>query len=105
MTPDLLHGLIEAARAVASSGTLEPWLDKKDLAEHYACSVRSVETALSEGLPHAIIFGRLKFQVSQTDPWLRERGYWRDAPDEIILGTNSNGAGTADTAPRPTTRG
>jgi hypothetical protein len=36
MTPDLLHGLIEAARAVASSGTLEPWLDKKNLAENYA---------------------------------------------------------------------
>jgi hypothetical protein len=52
----------------------ERWLDKKGLAEHYSCSVRSVETAMAEGMPHAIIFGRPKFQPSATDPWLRGRG-------------------------------
>ena len=42
----------------------EPWLDKRGLAEHLSCSVRSIQTALAEGLPHAVIFGRVKFQVS-----------------------------------------
>ena len=48
----------------------EPWLDKRGLADHLACSVRSIETALAEGMPHAVIFGRPKFQVSEVEPWL-----------------------------------
>ena len=44
--------------------TGEPWLDRKKLADHYSCSVRSVELALAEGMPHAVVFGRVKFQVS-----------------------------------------
>lgn len=55
--------------------TAEPWLDRKKLAEHYSCSVRSIELALAEGMPSALIFGRRKFQVSTVDPWLREHGY------------------------------
>lgn len=52
----------------------EPWLDRKKLAEHYSCSVRSIEMAMAEGLPHSIIFGRAKFQISTVEPWLEERG-------------------------------
>jgi hypothetical protein len=29
----------------------EPWLDKRALAEHLSCSVRSIQLALAEGLP------------------------------------------------------
>jgi hypothetical protein len=53
---------------------LEPWLDKRGLAAHLCCSIRSVETALAEGLPHAVIFGRVKFQVSAVEPWLEAHG-------------------------------
>jgi hypothetical protein len=53
----------------------EPWLDKRGLAVHLACSVRSVETALAEGMPHAVIFGRPKFKVSIVEPWLEQHGY------------------------------
>ena len=55
--------------------TLEPWLDKRGLAEHLSCSVRSIQTALAEGMPHAIIFGRVKFRVSEVEPWLEARGH------------------------------
>ena len=53
----------------------EPWLDKRGLAEHLACSVRSIQTALAEGMPHAVIFGRVKFQVPAVEQWLEERGH------------------------------
>jgi hypothetical protein len=52
----------------------EPWLDKRGLADHLSCSVRSIEAALAEGLPHAVIFGRVKFQVSEVEPWLEQNG-------------------------------
>ena len=55
----------------------EPWLDKRGLAQHLSCSVRSVETALAQGIPHAVIFGRPKFRVSEIEPWLEEHGYLR----------------------------
>ena len=53
----------------------EPWLDKRQLAEHFACSVRSIENALAEGVPHARIFGRPKFRPSQVEPWLEAHGF------------------------------
>ena len=52
----------------------EPWLDKTGLAEHLSCSVRSIQTALAEGMPHAVIFGRVKFRVSEVEPWLEAHG-------------------------------
>jgi hypothetical protein len=78
----------------------EPWLDRKRLADHYSCSVRSIELALAEGMPHAIAFGRVKFQVSKVEPWLWERGYLRatDSTTTVVTGSD-NGTATADTAP------
>ena len=51
------------------------WLDKRGLAEHLCCSVRSIQVALAEDMPHAVIFGRVKFRVSEVEPWLEARGY------------------------------
>jgi hypothetical protein len=53
---------------------LEPWLDKRGLAAHLSCSVRSVETALAAGMPHAVIFGRPKLRASEVEPWLERTG-------------------------------
>jgi hypothetical protein len=53
----------------------DPWLDKRGIAEHFSCSVRSVEQALTEGMPHARIFGRVKFQVAEVEPWLEQNGH------------------------------
>ena len=81
----------------------EPWLDKKKLADWYSCSVRSIETALYEGMPHAIVFGRPKFQVSKVEPWLAQHGHLVDDGCSVV--TNESGAGTATTAPRQTKGG
>jgi hypothetical protein len=53
---------------------LERWLDKRGLAEHLACSVRSIELAITRGLPHAMIFGRAKFRASEVEAWLERNG-------------------------------
>jgi hypothetical protein len=53
----------------------EPWLDKRGLAAHLSCSIRSIQTALAAGMPHATIFGRAKFRVSEVEPWLEQHGY------------------------------
>ncbi|HTB49579.1 MAG TPA: hypothetical protein VK701_01245 [Solirubrobacteraceae bacterium] len=53
----------------------EPWLDKRGLARHLSCSVKSIERAQVAGMPHAIIFGRIKFRASEAEAWLEEHGY------------------------------
>jgi hypothetical protein len=57
----------------------EPWLDRKALAEHLGCSVRSVELRMAEGMPCWRVMGRVKFRISEVEPWLEERGYIRVA--------------------------
>lgn len=57
------------------SALLEPWLDKRDLARHLRCSVRSIERFAQQGMPYSTIVGRAKFQVSAVLPWLEEHGH------------------------------
>jgi hypothetical protein len=81
------------------AGAVERWLDKKGLAESYSCSVRSIENAMSAGLPHLRIFGRAKFRVSETDRWLFEKGYIERLDDGCTVVTGScKWGGTAPTA-------
>jgi hypothetical protein len=54
---------------------LEPWLDKKGIADHYACSERWIALRMAEGMPHTHIAGRAKFKVSETEPWLDSHGF------------------------------
>ena len=53
---------------------MTPWLDKRACAQHFGCSVRSIELAMTEGLPHAVIFGRIKFQTTDVEEWLERTG-------------------------------
>lgn len=53
---------------------LEPWLDKRGIAEHLACSVRWIERRMEEGMPHTHIAGRAKFRASEVEAWLEQRG-------------------------------
>lgn len=62
-----MHGVTELE--------LERWLDKRGLAAHLSCSVRSIEYAMRDGMPHAVIFGRVKFQVSEVSDWLERTGH------------------------------
>jgi hypothetical protein len=54
---------------------LEPWVDKRGLAEHFGCGVRWIEARLREGMPSAMIAGKRKFRVSEVEPWLERAGY------------------------------
>lgn len=54
---------------------LNGYVDKRGIAEHYACSVRWIERRMEEGMPHFHIAGRAKFRVDETEPWLADRGY------------------------------
>ena len=48
----------------------EPWMSKNDVAAHFACSTRSIELAMRDGLPHRPLFGRSKFRASEVQAWL-----------------------------------
>lgn len=67
----------EASPAAASPVQVpESYLSKQSLAAHYAMSVRWVEKRIAEGLPVAdYMEGRPRLRLSETDPWLRERGH------------------------------
>lgn len=58
-----------------SVAQLEPWLDKRGLAAHLACSIRWIERRMEEGMPHAHIAGRAKFRASEIESWLDHHGY------------------------------
>lgn len=53
------------------------WLDKRGIAAHLGCSVRSINRRMQEGMPHAEIMGRAKFRVEEVEPWLEQHGYLR----------------------------
>jgi hypothetical protein len=59
----------------ATVGRFEPWLDKRGIARHLACSIRWIERRMEEGLPHRHIAGRAKFRVSEVEPWLEAHGH------------------------------
>jgi hypothetical protein len=80
----------------------ERWLDKRACAEHFGCSVRSIELAMTEGLPYAVIFGRPKFQATDVEQWLERTGR---LVRRGTLGADGNCPGDAANAPGPDTEG
>lgn len=63
----------------------EPWLDKRELAAYLSCSPKSIQRAVAAGMPHATIFGRIKFRVSEVEPWLAEHGHLELAGDRATI--------------------
>jgi hypothetical protein len=61
-------------RLLTADELAERWLDKRALAAHLSCSTRSIELAIVDGMPHAIIFGRAKFRASEVEGWLERTG-------------------------------
>jgi hypothetical protein len=51
----------------------EPWLTKRQLAEHLGYSTRWIELQVKAGMPCQRWGGRLRFQVSTVEAWLKER--------------------------------
>jgi hypothetical protein len=64
---------------------LTPWLDKRACAEHFGCSVLSIELAMAEGCPYAVIFGRPKFQAPEVEAWLEQAGHLERRGDATTL--------------------
>ena len=100
MTPEQLRLL--AHLVAAELARPEPWLDKPAAAKHFGCGVRWLEQRMTEGLPHAIIAGRVKFRASEAERWLESRGHIDRRGDRAYSGPQLNGAGGALT-PRPPT--
>jgi len=82
----------------------DPWLDKRGIAEHFACCVRSIETAMAEGMPHAVIFGRPKFRATECEAWLAAAEGLELKGDRGILPGTTKCPGSASDAPGPDTR-
>lgn len=54
---------------------LEPWLTKRQLADHLAVSTRWLDARVAEGMPHRPIAGANKFQLTAAESWLIRHGY------------------------------
>jgi hypothetical protein len=64
---------------------IEPLVTKKTLADHYGLSVRTVNYAMTLGLPKVQIGGRIRFRFSETQPWFEKNGCVRFATEGIKL--------------------
>lgn len=51
----------------------EPWLSKRQIADHFGRSTRWVELRVSEGLPSKMIGGRRGFRLSEVETWIAGR--------------------------------
>jgi hypothetical protein len=83
----------------------EPWLDKKQLAQHLSCSVRSIEFAVVDGMPHAVIFGRVKFHASEAEAWLERHGQLERRGDPADTLSSNEMARQRGNATGPQTQG
>lgn len=92
------------ANVVGARQEVSPWLDKRGLAEHFACSPRSIEQAMANGMPHSMIFGRAKFKATECEAWLAENGQLKPRGDGGSLGRTIKCPGGAEDAPGPDTR-
>jgi hypothetical protein len=59
--------------AMPTRAHTEPWLNKRQIANHYGRSIRWVELRQREGLPSRMIGGRCGFRLSAVNRWLKER--------------------------------
>lgn len=48
----------------------EPWVSKRQVAEHFGFSTRWVELRVREGMPSRAIGGRRRFLLSECEEWL-----------------------------------
>jgi hypothetical protein len=59
-------------RLVTRTG-FEPWLGKREVADHFGRSTRWVELRIREGLPSKMIGGRRGFRLSDVEAWVDGR--------------------------------
>ena len=101
---DLIEFAALVAELVVARLKPDPWLDKRGLAEHFACSTRSIEEAMAMGMPHAVSFGRAKFKLAECEPWLIAHGSLELRGERGMLNGTDKCPGSAEDAPGPDTR-
>jgi hypothetical protein len=74
MTMTMGEFMWRQTRPLIDAPESERWLDKRALAAHYSVSVRTVEEWQHDGMPHAVIAGRVKYHASEAERWLTEQG-------------------------------
>lgn len=74
----------------------EPWLPKRDLAAHLSLSIRWVEYRVSEGMPHRVIGGRLRFRPRK---WKVGSTNEPRGPHERVASRTADGASRSTTRP------
>ena len=64
-------------RVFPRRGEFEPWISKRQLAQHWGCSTRTIERLVREGLPsrppEQSANGRRMFHLSRCERWLEQR--------------------------------
>jgi predicted DNA-binding transcriptional regulator AlpA len=65
--------VIDLSAARQQRDGTEPWVTKKQIAEHCGYSTRWIELRVQEGLPHKRWGQRLRFQRSAVEAWLDRR--------------------------------
>ena len=51
----------------------EPWVTKRQIAEHFHVTTRWIESQQRLGLPHMHMLGINRYHVTEVEAWLRER--------------------------------
>jgi hypothetical protein len=51
----------------------EPWVTKRQLADHLSVTPRWIELQHPLGLPHLSTGGMSRYRISEVEDWLRER--------------------------------
>lgn len=76
---DRIEHALAGVIARAEGAQLEPWLTKRQVAEHLGVSPRWLDARIAEGLPRRELAGASKLRVSDVERWLAKQGYLEEA--------------------------
>ena len=83
--PGHRSGQLEFSYVNSPPVPIEPLLTKKTLAEHYGLSIRTINYALTLGLPKVQLGAQVRFRMSEVQPWFEKNGSRRFAAEGIKL--------------------
>jgi phage terminase Nu1 subunit (DNA packaging protein) len=61
-------------RPLAEVVPLEPWVDKKTIANHFGVSWQTVDRWRQRGCPHKRIGNAVRFRLTAVDAWFQKEG-------------------------------
>jgi hypothetical protein len=60
---------------------IEPWVTKETLRQHYKMGIRTINYAMTLGLPSHRLGRNVRFKMSEVQAWLEKNGYRRFASE------------------------